>query len=141
MIHQVSKQVVEKVDLSDELSLHTEATNLNVLNGQMDYVKSHNDAVWVDTFLNVSLYTKEQAAAKLAVTSTGDHKADVLLTCSLDPTLYHYPLTVVVALPGVTQASATQGISSIPLILGKDSVQVDVVPGIEPTSVTWTDGK
>jgi len=117
------------------------ATNLTVLNGQMDYVKSRSDAVWVDTFLNVSLYTKEQAAAKLAVTPTGDHKADVLLTCSLDPTLYHFPLTVVVALPGVTQASASQAISSIPVIVGKDSVQFDVVPGLAPTTLTWTDGK
>jgi len=117
------------------------ATNLNVLNGQMDYVKSRSDAVWVDTFLNVSLYTKEQAATKLAVTSTGDHKADVLLTCPLDPTLYHFPLTVVVALPGVTAASASQAISSIPVIVGKDSVQFDVVPGLAPTSLTWTDGK
>jgi peptidoglycan/xylan/chitin deacetylase (PgdA/CDA1 family) len=116
-------------------------TNLTVLNGQMDYVKSRSDAVWVDTFLNVSLYTKEQAAAKLTVTSTGDHKADVLLTCPLDPTLYHFPLTVVVALPGVTQASAGQGISSIPVIVGKDSVQFDVVPGPAPTALTWVDGK
>jgi peptidoglycan/xylan/chitin deacetylase (PgdA/CDA1 family) len=117
------------------------ATNLNVLSGQMDYVKSRSDSVWVDTFLNVSLYTKEQAAAKVAVTSTGDHKADVLLTCSLDPTLYHFPLTVVVALPGVTQASAGQGISSIPVIVGKDSVQFDVVPGPAATALTWAGGK
>ena len=117
------------------------ATSLTVLNGQMDYVKSRSDAVWVDTFLNVSLYTKEQAAAKVAVTSTGDHKADVLLSCSLDPVLYHFPLTVVVTLPGVTQASAGQGISSIPVIVGKDSVQFDVVPGPAATALTWVGGK
>jgi peptidoglycan/xylan/chitin deacetylase (PgdA/CDA1 family) len=117
------------------------ATNLTVLNGQMDYVKSRSDAVWVDTFLNVSLYTKEQAATKLTVTSTGDHKADVLLTCSLDPVLYHFPLTVVVALPGVTQASAGQGTASIPVVVKKDAVQFDVVPGMEPTSLTWVGGK
>jgi peptidoglycan/xylan/chitin deacetylase (PgdA/CDA1 family) len=117
------------------------ATNLTVLNGEMDYVKSRSDAVWVDTFLDVSLYTKEQAAAKLAVTSTGDHQADVSLTCPLDPTLYHFPLTVVVSLPGVTQASAGQGSSTVPVIVGKDSAQFDVVPGPETTKLTWIGGK
>jgi hypothetical protein len=76
------------------------------------------------------------------VTSTGDHKADVLLTCPLDPTLYHFPLTVVVALPGVTAASASQSsFSNIPVIVGKDSVQFDVVPGLAPTTLTWVGGK
>jgi peptidoglycan/xylan/chitin deacetylase (PgdA/CDA1 family) len=116
------------------------ATNLTVLNGQMDYVKSRADAVWVDTFLNVSLYTKERDAAKVSVTMTGPQQADVLLACPLPRAPYTHPLTVVVALPGVTKASATQAISSIPVTVSKDAVRFDVVPGPEPTTLTWSCG-
>jgi peptidoglycan/xylan/chitin deacetylase (PgdA/CDA1 family) len=113
------------------------ATNLTVLNGQMDYVKSRANAVWVDTFLNVSLYTKERDAAKVSVTMTGPRQADVLLSCPLPRPPYAHSLTVVVALSGVTKASATQSLSDIPVTVGKDSVQFDVVPGPEPTTLTW----
>jgi peptidoglycan/xylan/chitin deacetylase (PgdA/CDA1 family) len=113
------------------------ATNLDVLNGQMDYVKSRSADVWVDTFLNVSLYVKERDAAKVTVTPSAANKADVLLDCSLPRPLYSHPLTVVVAIPGVTKASAGQGISDIPVTVGKDTVSFDVVPGPAPTTLTW----
>jgi peptidoglycan/xylan/chitin deacetylase (PgdA/CDA1 family) len=112
-------------------------TNTHVLEEQMDYVKSRAADVWVDTLLDVALYTKERAAAKLTVTMTGPNQADVLLACSLPETLYHFPLTVVVPLPGLTQATATQALASFPVKVLKDAVQFDVVPGPEPTTLTW----
>jgi peptidoglycan/xylan/chitin deacetylase (PgdA/CDA1 family) len=113
------------------------ATNLDVLNAQMDYLKSRSADVWVDTFLNVSLYAKERDAAKVTVTSTGENKADVLLDCSLPRPPYSHPLTVVVAIPGVTKASAQQGNSHVPVTVRKDTVQFDIVPGPAPTSLSW----
>jgi peptidoglycan/xylan/chitin deacetylase (PgdA/CDA1 family) len=124
MIHQVS-------------ATDPNATNPEVLNAQMDYVKSRSDAVWVDTFLNVSLYTKERDAAKLSVTPTGPKRADVLLSCPLPNPPYRSPLTVIIALPGLTKAHATHGTSSIPVTVGKDSARFDVVPGPAPVSLTW----
>ena len=124
MIHQISET-------------DPNATNPKVLNEQMDYVKSRADAVWVETFLAISCYVKERDTAKITIASTGDHKADVTVTCALTQPPYSVPLTVVVALPGVTKAHATLGLVDIPVTVGQDKVKFDLVPGPAPVVLSW----
>jgi peptidoglycan-N-acetylglucosamine deacetylase len=112
-------------------------TNPKTLNEQMDYVKSHGDQVWVDTFLTVACYVKERDAAKLTVTSVSDHKINIVLECSLARPPYNVPLTVVVSILGAGKAGATRGPDTIPVTLFKNQIQIEAVPGPEPIALTW----
>lgn len=63
-------------------------------------VASRQDEIWVDTFSKIGAYVAERDSCVL-VTSQKGRMLTVTPQCSLDETLYHEPLTLVVTLDGV----------------------------------------
>lgn len=121
------------------ISTRPDETDPKILKGQMDYVKSRGDAVWVDTFADVSRYVKERDAATLTVTPVSAHKLRVALGCALARPPYDVPLTVIVSVPGVHQASARRGRKAPPLATKvlPNQIRFEAAPGAEPILIVW----
>ena len=104
----------------------------DVLAEHLDYVKAHEKLIWVDTFGNVALYTREQKEAK-AVAEWADKAVTVTVTCPLDPAVFKHQLTVVVPVAGVRKASAGMA----PVVVREKDLLVDIVPDGRLVRVTW----
>jgi len=115
----------------------------DVLENHLKYVTSREDAVWVDTFANVSRYTLERDAVKLTQSIAGN-RATFTVECSLDRTKFNYPLTVVIPVKHAAQVEAKSRDSGVPLPVEvrQDRILVQVVPSPTQVVVTWqTNGK
>lgn len=112
-------------------------TSVADFENHLAYLRLHEAQVWVDTFANVGRYTRERDNATLSVDQHGT-SAVVTLTCSLDPTRYHVPLTIVLPAPSVATALAQRAGAAIPLTVRKDSIVLDVPPATAPVTITWT---
>lgn len=100
------------------------------------YVNKHQDQIWVDTFLHVSLYNLEREKCTLK-TSSQEHQKSFTLESPLDSKIYTQPLTIILKIPGVTSVKATQDGKEIPLTILPDCILVDCIPGSPEISVTW----
>ena len=114
----------------------------NVLEDHLKYVKSREDALWVDTFANVSRYTLERGAAKLTG-SISHNRAAFTVECPLDQTKFNEPLTVVIPVKDAERVEAKRDGSNVllPVEVRKDRVLVQVVPSLEQVVVTWQNDK
>ena len=71
----------------------------------LDYVKEHEDKIWVGTFKDVAAYIAERDAVVLSQTVKG-RRICITTSLDLDPTLYAMPLTMCV--DGVRSIKVTQ---------------------------------
>ena len=67
---------------------------------QFELLKSRADDVWVGLFREVVLYGQERDTAILNVVSSSDKEIKISVSDDMDDTLFTYPLTVKVRLPG-----------------------------------------
>ena len=127
------------VTMIHDISAKPGDTDPAILKDQMDYVKTQSNSVWVDTFANVARYVKERDAATLTLTPVKARKLTLTLGCTLPNPPYNVPLTVVISVPGVHQASIRRGRHDPPMAvkISPDQIQFDAVPGPEPMTLTW----
>jgi hypothetical protein len=94
--------------------------------------------LWIDTFANVMRYTMERDAAKLTQSIAVD-SATFTLTCDLDRTLYHDPLTVVVPVKNAARAEAKRQDNGalLPVEVRNDRILVLAAPSPIPVIVKW----
>ncbi|MGC3991182.1 MAG: polysaccharide deacetylase family protein [Chthoniobacteraceae bacterium] len=111
-------------------------TDPEIFRTHLQYVKSHAQDFWVDTFANVARYQKERDDAKLAVTPTAGGMT-CLLTGTLDPKLYNVPLTIVIDEKAATAVHATRGGRELPVREENGFIKVQAAPAPEPVTVTW----
>jgi hypothetical protein len=70
-----------------------EALPHEMLQEYFEYIKQHEDRLWIATFADVTKYMRERMHATITAKETGD-KIIVDLTHSLDGSMYDIPLTV-----------------------------------------------
>ncbi|XHR27647.1 MAG: polysaccharide deacetylase family protein [Chthoniobacteraceae bacterium] len=109
----------------------------DILRAHLQYVKSHEKDIWVDTFANVARYTKERDNTKVTILSSGSGHVTFTLACALDPGIYNVPLTLVFEKPGATSVHAECAGSALAVQILHGSIQIDVVPSKNPIAVTW----
>jgi Polysaccharide deacetylase len=73
------------------------------------YLASKKDQIWVGLFRDVACYGMQRDTARLSVTKSTEQEIRLVLSDSMDETLFSYPLTVKVRLPDTwKQVAATQ---------------------------------
>jgi peptidoglycan/xylan/chitin deacetylase (PgdA/CDA1 family) len=63
-----------------------------------DYIKAHENRLWVATFKDAAKYARERMASKVTTKRTGD-AIEVAVVHSLNPKLYNLPLTLRTTVP------------------------------------------
>lgn len=94
-------------------------TDVSVFWDHLNQVKALEDKIWVDTFRNISAYTKEQESIKLEVSQKGN-KWQIKPSVPLDKKIFNVPLTMVVNKKFLTAFSVTQK--------GKGKLKTTVLP-------------
>ena len=88
-----------------------------MLQEYFEYIKQHEDKVWIATFADVTKYMRERMNATVKE-KENDNKIMVDLTHSLDKSMYDIPLTLRTYVPAgwkqvqVKQGDKTQTVSS-----------------------------
>ncbi len=110
----------------------------DVLEDHLIYLRSKQDELWIDTFAQVCRYTMERDAAKLTASTSAGH-AEFTLECSLDPAVFHDPLTVVIPANHPTDVLVRYQKSGEkpPFEIHSDKILVQVIPSGQPLEVTW----
>ncbi len=113
----------------------------DVLEDHLKYLKSREDALWVDTYANVKRYTMQRDAAKLSQSITGE-SATFTLECSLDRQQFHDPLTVIIPIKNAAHVVARipKSGAQLPVEVRKDRILVHTEPSPESVHVTWQNG-
>ena len=114
----------------------------SILNAHLGYVQSRAASVWVDTYGHVSRYLQERSQAGIGLDISQSQLVQFELTCSLDPTVFNIPLTVLITTgqPSVSSATAKLVASGTVLpttIQPGGLILVDVLPGSGAVAVTW----
>jgi len=90
-------------------SLGWEWTPIPKLEEYFNYIKKHQDKLWVATFGDVTKYMREREHAKVDARQSGN-AISIDLTHSLDPVMYNLPLTLKTYIPEKwTTVTVTQG--------------------------------
>lgn len=122
-------------------------SSAQVLQDHLDYVKQHEDQIWVDTFANVARYTQERDSAKLTF-SIKPNEVTCVMECAPTPEglpqpteavrkSLNFPLTIVVEVPGAVKAQAVSAGQPLPVHVAPNKICVDWVPGPTPVTITW----
>jgi peptidoglycan/xylan/chitin deacetylase (PgdA/CDA1 family) len=112
-------------------------TDPEIFREHLNYVKGRDKEIWVDTFANVARYEKEREDAKLSVSSAVSGKVVCVLAGSLDSAVYDVPLTLVIEASGASSARAERSGQDLPVRVGNDKLQMDVIPGAGTINITW----
>jgi len=108
-----------------------------IFHQHLKYVKGRERDIWVDTFANVSRYRQEREHATLDA-KVDETKAELTLTCTLDPKVFDEPLTIVLPASGPTTATATRNGAALPAKVQGDAILIDAAPGADAITVAWT---
>jgi oligosaccharide reducing-end xylanase len=101
----------------------------SALRTNLDYVVTHTNKWWIDTFGNVCRYIQERDAAVLTVVSNGTTSITLQLTNNLDRTIFNYPVTLRRPLPsGWPGAAITQNGAAVTSLVVDGNLMFDVVP-------------
>lgn len=116
------------------------AVDHELLRKHLQYIQSRRAEIWVDTVANVARYVQERSKAQITMKERKDRSVTFILETPLDPSIYDVPLTVVIPADDaknvrvVPEQKSTDGKS---VIVQKEQILVDVVPGKIPLTVTW----
>lgn len=137
--------------------------NKPTIEADLEYLDSHRDLVWVDSFYDVIRFVQERDTATLDVTKVAWNEIRFELTDWMDDSIYDFPLTIKVRIPnewtGVTATQNNQPIDAqivmhennqyilvdaVPdrgevVIAGEGGVEPDTEAPTSPTNVTVSD--
>jgi oligosaccharide reducing-end xylanase len=71
------------------------------LRSHLEYLKTHDDLYWVDTFINVVKYAKERQAVEIIPTENANGTISALITDGLQNNIYNAPLTFKKEIPSI----------------------------------------
>ena len=106
-------------------------TSSQAIDGALAWAKANDSKIWVTTFRNAIMYSKERDASSLVKKSGDAYSETFTLTHSLDRTLsqYDYPLSICVQNSNNwTSVSATQDGKAITASIKDDYIYFDAVP-------------
>ncbi len=97
------------------------------------YQKREEGSVWIETVANITKYIKERDSYQYQLISVNDQQIQLQLSDSLDNSIYNYPLSGLVKIPGNWQPVYFQQENRIetlePFVLGNDTLVVaNIVP-------------
>jgi hypothetical protein len=91
------------------------------LRAYFDYIKRHNDRLWVATFKDAARYARERMASRVT-TRTSRGGIDVTVVHTLDPRLYDLPLTARTKVPDTwTSVRVMQGSTKQTVAVHRDA--------------------
>ncbi|MCZ7648384.1 MAG: polysaccharide deacetylase family protein [Planctomycetota bacterium] len=103
----------------------------------LQYVKDHEAQLWVAPFGTVSKYVQLRDASKLE-SKPLDGGVELRLTAEKDTAVFDQLLTVVVPAPGAARVEARRAGQELPARVDAGRVLVELRPGPEPCTVTWS---
>lgn len=103
----------------------------------LDYVKRHEDKIWVGTFHEVAAYVAERDAVRIEQSVKGGRRICVTPSLDLDPVLYNMPLTMKVE--GASKVKARQDGKKLAVVYRDGSAFFDFDPygGAVRLKVVW----
>ncbi|MCW8129443.1 MAG: polysaccharide deacetylase family protein [Planctomycetota bacterium] len=103
------------------------------------YVTSKAGEVWVAPFGTIAKYRLLREGTQVVVKPV-EHGVEIALATKLDTGVYDQPLTLVIHEPGVKEAKAVRegAEKPLPVLVRKDAVLVDALPGPGKITVTWS---
>ena len=114
----------------------------DVLENHLKYLRSREDALWVDTYANVKRYTMERDVAKLTQFIT-KNSATFTLECALDQHQFHDPLTVIIPVKNAAHVVARfeKSGTQLSVEVRPDRILVQAAPSADSVQVTWRNGE
>lgn len=104
-------------------------TATSAIEGALQYAKNNDSKVWVATFRDAILYSKERDASKLQQTASSPNSVTYSLTNSLDVNTYNYPLSVRCPMPdGWSEVSVSQNDEEVESSVSGGYIYFDAVP-------------
>ena len=101
----------------------------SVLSSVLSYVYDNDSKIWLTTFRNAILYSKERNAATITQISSSSTELVYSLTDNLDNDTYNYPLSIRVAMPdGWSDVVATQSDAEIESSVSDGYIYFSAVP-------------
>ena len=107
-----------------------------LLEHHLNYVKLHEDKIWISTFANAFRYIRERDNVKLHVKYKYNQIKCVMKT-TLNPHIYNQPLTVVFEIKSAKNVQATLSGIKQPFVIYADKVCVDWIPGNKVLKLSW----
>ena len=111
-----------------------------LLHEYFQYIRQHENNLWIATFGDVTKYMRERMNANVKQNET-KQKITITLTHTLDPTMYDVPLTLRSYVPaGWNKVKVKQGSQEENLVAQKDNqgpyVQYQALPNTLPIEIT-----
>jgi len=127
---------------SDDLKTFKPMTK-EFFRNHLSYLKTQDDKIWVDTFINVYSYLDERRFSEIEATPMTNNSVTIKIKTTLNPENIHIPLTVVVDLAPsipkqvsiVEQDKHTEK-RSFKIINSR--ILIDILPGSNPVTVQWS---
>lgn len=126
---------------SEEIKTYKPLT-AEFLKAHLQYIKSREDRIWVDTFINVYSYLLERKNSDLEVIKNSANSIVFKVKTPLTQEKIRMPLTAVIDIsPNVPKkAAALQGETvkkKLPVKIIGFKILIDVLPGSEEVKVEW----
>ncbi len=102
-----------------------------LLTEHLEYIKSKENELWVDTFFNVYAYLKELRSTKISASRVSPKSLAFALKCPLDPNIYNIPLTVIIrpdTKPQFCRVKTKMSNHPIPVEIKDDVILLTVSP-------------
>lgn len=117
-----------------------EAKSMNEFKEYFNYIKQHEEGLWVATFKEVTKYMRQRMNAQLKVEDKGN-RIVIALDHSLDKTLYNVPLTLKTYVPsGWKQVTVSQAgkLFHVPVYADERGKYVlfEAIPGLSPLELS-----
>lgn len=106
-------------------------TDLDAVEGALEWVQQHDDEIWVAPFRNVAMYVKERSAAKIDAIEKSSSRFEFKLTHNIadDISNYDYPLSIRVENSmNWTEVFGNQDGKAIDAFIKDGFIYLDVVP-------------
>ncbi len=119
-----------------------DVTSTDVLEAMLDYIADKDADVWCTGYGEVTIYEREREQTKLEVVASNARGLTLRLTNTLDPSIFHEPLTVIVPIDPSIGAIAPTAVREtvgwpVEVRARPGKLLVDAVPGPTTIRVSW----
>lgn len=103
-----------------------------LLREHLEYIRSNEDNIWVDSFFNVFAYLQERRSTRIEASRVTSHSVLFRLRCASDPVFYRVPLTIVIRPPQKELKHVRGRVQNrdekVPVEIKEDKILLSVMP-------------
>ncbi len=127
---------------SDEIKTFKPMTK-EFFRNHLSYLKTQDDKIWVDTFINVYSYLNERKFSEIEATPMTNNRVTINIKTTLSPDKIHIPLTVVLDLAPsihkqVSMVEQDKHAEKRSYKIINSRILIDILPGSKPVTVQWS---